>query len=316
MSRIYSALLPLCALSLFPVKFKKDLPTQVHLPLKTILFGRGLYPGDTDVYNMIEASKFKAIIISSYYLGPGGDVYSGDSPNSPIIHNGKYIGVPSFPYHIATLKKTARVEFLLESSAKGLPNTFVNIMRWTKTPAGLDTLNKICQAFKALGADGLCDDDEGLYDLGSTLALGKLLGQLGMHLTLCPYTDSVFWKAVIDGSVSKQGLIDGVYLQCYSTGMYNRPGPWFRSLGHKTPVYPIFSCGGGFGKCDAKNYGSLLPVGIQNRMKNMVKAYSGLAGGGIWQMADVISYVKMNCAPITVSEYLRRLGNAVTPALP
>lgn len=321
MFRLYSTLLPICALFLFPLRSpeaqQNGHPTQIHLPLKTILFGRGLYPGVDNVYNIMRASKFKTIVVSSYYFVANGNVVCGDHPKSVIIRNGQYVGASVFLRRIAALKQNARIEFLLESrNGTGLPNTFGNIRRWAKTAAGLDTLNKICQAFKAIGADGLCDDDEDTHDLSSTLALGKLLGQLGMHLTLCPWTDNGFWRQVIDGSTSEQGLIDGVYLQCYSGGIYNKPGPWFRSLGHKVPVYPIFSCRGGFDTCDPSN-GSLLPVGIKAKMENFAKAYPGLSGGGIWQMADVISYVKMKCAanPITVAEYLRRLGNAVTPAV-
>lgn len=265
------------------------------------------------VYTYMQASGFNTIVISSYYLDSSGNVFSGDDLKSPIISNGKYVGDTSFLRRISELKQNARIEFLLESGSGTLPNTFENIKRWAGTPGGIDTLNQICQAFKAIGADALCDDDEGTYDVLSTLELGKLLWQQGMHFTLCPYMDPNFWRLIVDGSLSKPGLIDGVYLQCYSGGEPNTPGPWYRALRQRVPVYPIFSCRGGFSSCESR-YGSLLPVGIKAKMGNFAKDYPGLYGGGIWQMADVISYVQMNCAPITVPEYLRRLRNAVTPA--
>lgn len=102
------------------IPYRIGLPMQVHLPLKTVLFGRGLYPGADSDYAMMEASKFKTIIVSSYYLGPGGDVYSGDDPASPIIQNGKYVGDTAFLRRVDTLKHYARVEFLREGVAKYL----------------------------------------------------------------------------------------------------------------------------------------------------------------------------------------------------
>lgn len=271
-----------------------------------ILFGRGTYPGDDSTYNQIANSGFTTVVLSSFYIKANGDVYSGDS-RSPIIHDGRYVGDKEYLRRVALLKKHARVEFLLEGRWYGQPpNTYDFIRHWADSTTS-DTLYDICRVFKeTLGADALCIDDESVYDSPSIIGLGKVLGKLGMHMTLCPFTKEGYWKAILDGS--QPGLIDDVYLQCYDGGTGQTPGPWAQKLG--TPVYPIFLCRGSFGTCGA-SHGSEPVDSIRAMMGEFKKAYPGLNGGAIWQMADVRNFVQLGCAPVTVEGYLKELKNAL-----
>jgi hypothetical protein len=278
-----------------------------------ILFGRGLYPGDDSTYATIRTSGYNTVVLSSFYIRANGDVYSGDSP-TPIIHDGEYTGDKEWAKRIASLKKGARVEFLLEGRWYNQPpNTFDFIRHWADSTAhGLDdTLYRICKIFKEqLGADALCIDDESVYDSSSIIRLGTLLQRLGMHMTLCPFRHESYWKAVLDGSAAQKDLIDGVYLQCYDGGTGNTPGPWVKSLGGGVPVYPIFLCRGSFGTCGA-SHGSEPVDSIRIMMGDFKKEYPGLNGGAIWQMADIKNYVQMGCAPVTVTGYLEQLKEAL-----
>ena len=301
------------------------------------LFGRGMYPGDDSTYNLIKASGFTTVILSSFYIHADGDVYSGDDRN-PIIHNGEYVGSGEWLTRVASLKKkpssVSRIEILLEGRwYHQPPNTFDFIKDWTDTsikdvPANIitgtgkkSTLYNIAKVLKEkMGADAVCIDDESVYDSKSIIQFGKMLNKLNMHMTLCPFTKKTYWKDIIEGS--QKGLIDAVYLQCYNGGTRNTVAPWHDSLQTNIPVYPIFLCRGAFGKCSA-NHNSKTPDEIKAQMISFKKDYAAMSGGAIWQMADVKNYVRMNCAALdsssgsaaTVREYLEQLRNSLQEGL-
>ena len=229
------------------------------------LYGRGMYPGDDSTYRMIKASGFTTVILSSFYIHGDGDVYSGDDSKNPIIHNGEYVGNTAWLKQVASLKKqpssVTRIEILLEGRWYNQPpNTYDFIKDWSDTatkavPAGVitgtgtnSTLYKICKVLKdKIGVDAVCIDDESVYDSPSIIRFGEMAGKLGMHMTLCPFTNKKYWKAIIDGS--QKGLVDAIYLQCYDGGTRNTPAPWHDSVATNIPVYPIFLCRGAFDKC-------------------------------------------------------------------
>lgn len=300
------------------------------------MFGRGLYPGDDATFEQLKASGFTTIILSSFYIRANGDVYSGDDSKHPIIRNGRYVGNKAWLKRVASLKQQpssiTRIEILLEGRWYNQPpNTFDFIKDWTDaahTAPGISTgtgrnstLYKICKVLKEeLGADAICIDDEAVYHSPSIVQLGKMIGELNMHMSLCPYKNKPYWKAIIDGS--QPGLIDAVYLQCYDGGARNEPGPWNDSLDADIPVYPIFLCRGAFSTCDS-THNSKTPAAIQSEMARFKKGYPGITGGAIWQMADVKSYIRSNCAArspesgsaTSVSQYLRQLRTSLQEGL-
>ena len=79
----------------------------------------------------------------------------------------------------------------------------------------------------ALGIDAIDYDDESTYDSSSAINFGKMCGSVGMKVTLCPYTQSTYWKAVKSGLGS---IVDYIYLQCYDGGAGNNPATWANSL--------------------------------------------------------------------------------------
>lgn len=302
------------------------------------LFGRGIYPGDDTTYHLMKSSGFNTIILSSFYIHADGDVYSGDDSKHPIIHNGKYVGDPVWLQRIAALKRqpsnVTRIEILLEGRWYNQPpNTYDFIKDWADetnkaVPAGViagtgtnSTLYAICKVFKEqLGVDAICIDDESVYDSRSIIKLGEIAGKLGMHMTLCPFTNKKYWKAIVDGS--QQGLIDAIYLQCYDGGTRNTPAPWHDSVATNIPVYPIFLCRGAFDKCTT-NHNSKTPDEIKAEMIRFKKDYPGMSGGAIWQIADVKNYIKLGCAgkepasgsATSASEYLQQLYKSLKEEL-
>jgi len=297
-----------------------------------VLFGRGTYPGDDSTFKMIRNSGFSTFILSSFYIRSNGDVYSGDDNRRPVIQNGHFTGDKAWIDRIASLRNPKsgikRIEILLEGRwFNQAPNTYDFIRDWldsNKAEQGAipgtsnnSTLYGILKVFKdVIGADAICIDDESVYDSLSIVRLGEMTHRAGMKMSLCPYTRMSYWKYILDNSVP--GVVDAIYLQCYDGGTRNTPGPWTTALGSRMPVYPVFLCRGAFSTCKT-NHNSKTPDEIKSLMGQYKKEYPGLSGGGIWQMADIKSFVQMNCkisdpssgTADSISEYLEQLRKAL-----
>jgi hypothetical protein len=313
---------------------KSASPVALASPNLTI-YGRGLYPGTDSIFDDLRWSGFNTIVLSSFYIHENGDVYSGDS-RSPIIHDGKYIGDKEWLRRIASLRQkpgfVTRIEILLEGRWYNQPpNTYDFIRDWsdsTRQIPGIitgtgdkSTLYSIATVFKTdLGVDAVSIDDESVYDSVSVIRLGEMLHRLNMHMTLCPFTNKLYWRALINAS--KKGLIDAIYLQCYDGGAHNTPGEWVDSLPGNIPLYPIFLCRGSFSTC-ATNHNSKSPDEIRAEMIRFKTTDPTISGGAIWQMQDVRNYIKSNCSvqdpqsgtAISVNEYLMQLKNSLQEGL-
>lgn len=300
------------------------------------MFGRGMYPGDDSTYENLRNSGFTTVILSSFYIRANGDVYSGDDHTNPIIHDGRYVGNKEWLKHVASLKQRSssvtRIEILLEGRWYNQPpNTYDHIQDWydsTKTLPGIvtgigpnSTLYKICKIMKEdIGVDAVCIDDESVYNSESIAKLGELIGSLDMHMTLCPFRKTEYWKDII--CRSQPGLIDAIYLQCYDGGRFNVPGQWKNKLQTSLPVYPIFLCRGAFSTCNAV-HNSKTSTEIKAEMIRFKKEYPEMTGGAIWQMADVKNYIRNNCAvqypesgtSTTLSQYIVDLRNSLKEGL-
>ena len=306
---------------------------QAPLPATNLtLFGRGMYPGDDSTFEKVRTSGFTTVILSSFYIRADGDVYSGDDNKTPIIHDGRYVGSKEWLKRVAALKQqpgsVKRIEFLLEGRWYNQPpNTFDFIASWLDSAKGApaiitgngtnSTLYNIARVLKNdIGVDAICIDDESVYNSASIVRLGEMTSRLKMHMTLCPFGKTTYWKDIISGS--QPGLIDAIYLQCYDGGTRNAPGYWKTSLNTGIPVNPIFLCRGAFDKCST-SHNSKSPGEIKAEMARFKKDYPGMTGAAIWQVADIKNYVKMNCAvqdtssgsATTISQYLSQLKNSL-----
>lgn len=301
-----------------------------------ILYGRGLYPGDDSTYEMIRTSGFTTLMLSSYYIRANGDVVSGDDGRHPIIHEGEFTGSEDWLRRVQSLRKGAgsvkRIEILLEGRWYNQPpNTYDYIRDWidgSKAAEGVvpgtatgSTMDKILRIMKEkIGVDAICIDDESVYDSPSIIRLGEMAHRIGLHMTLCPFAKIPFWKEVLDSS--RNQVVDAVYLQCYDGGKHNTPGPWVQGLHSDIPVYPLFLCRGAFSTCGT-SHGSKTPDEIKADMRTFKKEYPGLQGAGVWQMADIKAYVRMDCAvrdtasgnATTVRQYLGQLKESLEEGL-
>ncbi|RFM31154.1 hypothetical protein [Chitinophaga silvisoli] len=306
---------------------------QAPLPAKNLsIFGRGTYPGDDTTYALLQGAGFNTVLLSSFYIHADGDLYSGDDNKHPIIHDGKWVGDTAYLRRVAALKKVARIEILLEGRWYNQPpNTFDFMRDWvdaTKQVPGVvtgtgeeGTLFKICKVLKeVVGADAFCIDDESVYDSHSVIEMSKIAARLKMHMTLCPFRINDFWKTVLQHTDPK--VVDAIYLQCYDGGTRANPGTWKTAMGAVQPVYPIFMCRGAFSTC-ASSHNSKTVDEIKSEMKRFKADYPQMSGASIWQMADVKSFVKNNCAVTdptsgtakTVKEFLAQIKESLSTGL-
>ncbi len=305
------------------------------LPVKNLaIFGRGLYPGNDTTYRLLKHSGFTTLLLSSFYIHADGDLYSGDS-HQPIIHNGKWVGDPSYVRRVLDLKKKSsisRIEILLEGRWYGQPpNTFDFIRDWydpSKTVPGIvtgigkqSTLYNICKVLKeVLNADAFCIDDESVYDSPSIIAMGKIAASLNMHMTLCPFKGYTYWGEILKSS--NVNVVDALYLQCYDGGIKNEIKDWVQALKTKQPIYPIFMVRGSFNTCDSYK-GSKSATEIETQLKEFKRDYPEITGAAIWQMEDLKNFVKMGCAvkeptsgtAKTVADFLSQLNKTLKSGL-
>jgi signal transduction histidine kinase len=187
----------------------------------------------------------------------------------PVVQNGVYIGDNTWGTKLAALKTQPssinRIELVI--GGQGNPS-FTNIKTLIASQ-GMGSGSILYKNFKALknatGIDAIQCDDEQTYDVPSAVAFGHIIANLGMKVTLCPYTAQNFWASV----KSQLGTnVDSIYLQCYKGGAHNDPASWISAFdGFK--VYP------GLWR-DAET-----PVSVIRKMRNWQQTL-GINGGFMW----------------------------------
>ena len=92
----------------------------------------------------------------------------------------------------------------------------------------------------AVPVDAIDFDDENSYDAPSTIKFAVMLAGLGYKVTMNPYVYPAYWTSVVKKiNTAAPGTVDGIHLQTFAGGEYNRPcAGWdFGSV----PVYPGIS---------------------------------------------------------------------------
>lgn len=227
----------------------------------------------------IKNSGFTEVIVWSVQVTASGDLnLNGEFP---LTSAGVYVGNntwPNFAADLAAMKQGSakRITFSIGSSNAN-PSDFDHVKSLVQaqgTGAG-SLLYKDFQALKQAlpSVDAIDFDDESTYDAATMAQFAVMLGNLGYHVTMSPYTNPAFWTSVVSNiNAQLPGTVDGVHLQAYSGGAGNSPcSGWnFGSV----PVFP--------GLWDA-NY---TPPGMQTQMQNW-KNQCGIIGGFLWLYDDI-----------------------------
>lgn len=203
--------------------------TSVSHAATSGIFGGGpFYINATNNINEIKNSGFTEAIIWNIQIRTNGDLnFNGEFP---LVSNGSYVGNqthPDFPSNMAALKTGTikRITFSIGSS---------NVGDWQNVKAlvnaqGTGTGSILYRNFQALRAaipsvDAFDFDDENSYDQSSTVQFSVMLGTLGYHVALDPFTNNTYWTSVA-AAVNAQlpGTVDSVHLQAYAGGAGNSP---------------------------------------------------------------------------------------------
>ncbi|PKS05152.1 hypothetical protein jhhlp_008519 [Lomentospora prolificans] len=233
----------------------------------------------------LKTSGFNSLIIFGVGILDNGDIkYYSNTPGSQdvvIASGGEYVGGDELAEKVRSFKTGETAVDRLEIS---MNSQHVADLMANPGPNADSPLYRNFAALKeAWTLNAVNNDDESLYQVASTVAFGKMLGEIGYKYIIAPYTNGNFWIAVTSqlnaGLQEPDLLMDRVYLQCYDGGAYNDPGSWQRALGMKVvPLLWVVN--------DSKpSYGT---TAAQARSRfSAWHQQSELGGGGYWNDYDI-----------------------------
>jgi hypothetical protein len=212
----------------FGVLASLAIPSMGHAGTSGIFGGGPFYINATNNINEIKNSGFTEAIVWNIEVKTNGDLnFNGEFP---LVSNGTYIGNqthPDFASNMAVLKTGTikRITFSIGSS---------NVGDWQDIKAlvnaqGTGSSSILFRNFQALKAaipsvDALDFDDENSFDQSSTVKFAVMLGNLGYHVVLDPFSNASYWTSVASAiNAQLPGTVDSVHLQAYAGGSGNSP---------------------------------------------------------------------------------------------
>lgn len=241
-----------------------------------ILGGGPVYKHVTKNINELKNSGFNELIVWSVEVNASGDLnLNGEFP---LTSGGSYVGNqtwPDFPKDLKKIKRgtVTRVTLSVGSSNYGDWENIKALVDAQGTGKNSILYMDFAALKAALPLDAVDFDDENGYDSSSTIKFAVMLGKLGYHVTMNPYTNSNYWTSVVSQINAKRaGTVDGIHLQTFAGGGGNNPcSGWdFGSV----PVFPGIS-----DQQAAPPY--LTPAQTRAAMKAWHKQ-CGITGGWVW----------------------------------
>ena len=234
----------------------------------------------------LKTSGFNTLIIFGIGILDNGDIkYYSNTPGSEdvvVASDGKYVGGEALAAKVRSFKSgndTSVNRLEISMNSQHVATLMANPGPGADTP-----LYRNFEALKAAwGLDAVNNDDESIYDVASTVAFAKMLGEVGYKYTIAPYTNTGFWTALktqLNKELQEPDLLlDRVYLQCYDGGAYNDPANWQRMLGMKVvPLLWVVN--------DSKPSQGTTVAQARTKFSNWHERDS-LAGGGYWNDYDI-----------------------------
>jgi hypothetical protein len=263
-----------------------------------ILGGGPIYKRNLINIRELRKSGFTELLVWSVEVNAAGDLnLNGEFP---LTSNGKYIGDqmwPDFAHDLQTIK-TGTVKRITLSIGSSNVGDFQHIKALVDSQ-GTGRKSILYKDFAAIAAslpvDAIDFDDENSYDSESTIKFALMLGKLGFHVTMNPYTNNGYWtSAVSQINGQMPGLVDGIHLQTFAGGAGNNPCVGWDFGG--VPVFPGLS-----DQAAAPPYSS--PHDAKVKLANW-HAQCGIAGGWLW-IFDQIEGTKR------VKQYARAMTRGV-----
>lgn len=266
-----------------------------------ILGGGPVYkePNRTNVRELRKAG-FNELMVWSVEVGSTGDLnLNGEFP---LTSKGKYIGDQTWPKFARDLRNiktgaVTRITFSIGSSNYGDFENLKALVDSQGTGKKSILYKDFAALAQALPVDAIDLDDENGYDNESTVKFALMLGKLGYHVTINPYTNASYWQTVVsDINSQAPGLVDGVHLQTFAGGEGNNPCSTTWNFGD-VPVYPGLS-----DQSSAPPYSS--PEQAKTRLQYW-HSQCGITGAWLW-IFDQIAGTKQ------VKQYAHQMTKGVT----
>jgi hypothetical protein len=208
-----------------------------------VLGGGPVYKHNPTNIRELRKAGFNELIVWSVEVGSTGDLnLNGEFP---LTSKGQYIGDQTWPQFARDLKniKTGKVTRITLSIGSSNFGDFQNLKALVDSQ-GTGKRSILYKDFAALAAalpiDAIDLDDENSYDSESTVKFALMLGKLGYHVTINPYTNNSYWISVVSQINSQvPGLVNGVHLQTFAGGAGNTPCSGWDFGG--VPVFPGLS---------------------------------------------------------------------------
>ncbi|KKY38371.1 putative coagulation factor 5 8 type domain-containing protein [Diaporthe ampelina] len=233
----------------------------------------------------IKTSGFNTLIIFGVGVLENGDImYYSNTPGSTdvlIASDGAYVGGTELSDKVRSFKTDTtdvdRVEISMNAQ---------HIKELVASP-GTGSSTRLYRNFAALkeawGLDAVNNDDESIYDVDSTVAFGRMLGDIGYKYTISPYINFNFWESVLaqlnSDLAEPDRLLDRIYLQCYDGGDLNDPASWQVMLSMKVvPILWVVN--------NSKPVYGVTLAEAQELFSGW-QSESSLAGGGYWNDYDI-----------------------------
>ncbi|KAL2152251.1 hypothetical protein VTH82DRAFT_5435 [Thermothelomyces myriococcoides] len=249
----------------------------------------------------LKTSGFNTLIIFGIGMLANGDiVYYSNTPGSSdvlVASNGTYTGGDELAAKVRSFKEGDPDEGGGERTTTTTTVNRVEISMNAQNvreqmaaydpaapPEGSAAYRNFAALREAWRLDAVNNDDESIYDAGSTVAFARMLGRAGYRYTIAPYDAGVaaFWRQVVTAARQEDAgnpLLDRVYLQVYDGGAANLPGGWQEYLGMKVvPLLWVIN--------DSKPQFGQSPAQARDRFSRWSRE-DGVAGGGYWNDYDI-----------------------------
>lgn len=247
-----------------------------------VLGGGPVYKHNPTNIAELRKAGFTELLVWSVEVGATGDLnLNGEFP---LTSNGDYIGAQTWPHFARDLQNiklgtVTRITFSIGSSNFG---DFQNIKALVDSQGtGPDSIlyKDFAALAQALPVDAIDLDDENGYDSESTIKFALMLGGLGYHVTIDPYTNNTYWKSLVSNiNAQMPGVVDGVHLQTYAGGAGNNPCSATWQFGD-VPVLPGLS-----DQHSAPPY--LTPQQAKDKLKTW-HATCGITGAWLWIFDEI-----------------------------
>jgi len=192
-----------------------------------ILGGGPVYKHNPENVKELKTAGFTELLVWSVEVKANGDLNLNNE--FLLTSNGKYVGDQTWPKFARDLRaiKAGHVTRITLSIGSSNVGDFQNLKALVDGQ-GTGKHSILYKDFAALAAalpvDAIDLDDENGYDAESTTKFALMLGGLGYHVTIDPYTNRTYWTSLVAGiNAQMPGLVDGVHLQTYAGGAGNNP---------------------------------------------------------------------------------------------